>query len=704
MSTAESMASPPARYTPASLFRRATGASSAPSTPESSFRSSSVMMRCMEEDRPILGYDREVDLVGTKAECEGDFDLEFMRVLAKKYKATGGHPLFALPPSVKRRIYGFCFPNEARKINLSPYFATKAVFPEGYFANPWDILDSVAGGLEASSQLRNELMTYFWTAYHFHVTLNEFSGPKLSPLSHVWLIEHLDAVQHLTIEVDFTRFGCSHLRDAKRFGYNMTKTTLLFAIIVRGLGDRPAHSNISQIHLMCRRYSGARPPDHLWVTETDARYCPVEALNICNNLMALRGIIDQCRVSGFPMGFSLELLDTLFKVEETPPSYFFPIEEAWPVVTPQISLPFSEVRSPIIPFPSFEQPSVTSSLPASYSLRLRNSASTRTLIEEIEDEMNSRSPTLVSEGSHVLGNFSDAGDFGQQELGDSVATDEQVRQDEVQISEMTTSEHPDSSPHFTSCTMLDTSSPVIIPTPSLTSNEMPASLLAPSPVSAPLEDLEYGQISTLLAPSLLSPLADDHDDSPAAEAVSTPDLSSDLLFNLPTTRKVSNASEGTGCIHKPEEITGVTATTPPSPHLVPPIFGEGKRTPGHVTPPAPLTPLMAPKSYQDQRHIRTPVSPKLRPLTPMSRSRIPRAMAASSPTPKTPNRMNALNEQDPAFISTLSAMRSFDKRPNSKTRIASPAKKPDSLGIILPGPSKRKYFSFVNRLRGVSNT
>ncbi|KAI9051794.1 hypothetical protein LZ554_004061 [Drepanopeziza brunnea f. sp. 'monogermtubi'] len=269
MSTADSMASPPARYTPASLFRRATGASSAPSTPESSFRSSSVVTRRMEEERPILAYDREVDLVGTKAECEADFDLEFTRVLAKKHNATGGHPLFALPPSVKRRIYGFCFPDEARKINLSPYFATKAVFPDGYFANPWDILDSVAGGLEASSQLRNELMTYFWTAYHFHVTLNEFSGPKLSPLSHVWLIEHLDAVQHLTIEIDFTRFGCSHLRDAKRFGYNMTKTTLLFAIIVRGLGDRPAHSNISQINLMCRRYSGARPPDHLWVAEND---------------------------------------------------------------------------------------------------------------------------------------------------------------------------------------------------------------------------------------------------------------------------------------------------------------------------------------------------------------------------------------------------------------------------------------------------
>lgn len=223
----------------------------------------------VEEARPAPDFDREIDLAGEKVGLESDVDKNFTQLLSRKCKATDGHTLFALPSSVKRRIYALCFPEETRKITLSPSFATEAVFPEDYFANPWDVLDSVAGGLEASSQLRNELMAYFWTAYHFHITLSEFSGPKLSPLSHIWLMRHLDAIQKLTIEVDFTRFGCSQLKAAKKFGYNLSKTTLLFARIVHELGARPAGSSISQVHLMCRRYAGVRPSDHTRIKKTD---------------------------------------------------------------------------------------------------------------------------------------------------------------------------------------------------------------------------------------------------------------------------------------------------------------------------------------------------------------------------------------------------------------------------------------------------
>lgn len=66
------------------------------------------------------------------------------------------------------------------------------------------------------------------------------------------------------------------------------------------------------------------------------------------------------------------------------------------------------------------------------------------------------------------------------------------------------------------------------------------------------------------------------------------------------------------------------------------------------------------------------------------------------PSPKTPNKMNELNEQDPAFIRTVNAMRSIDLRRQSMIAAPKTPDKSDSLGT----GTKRKYMSFVNRLRG----
>ena len=171
----------------------------------------------------------------------------------------GDHPLFNLPVSVRRMIYDYCFPHESRKISLSPRFATKAVFPDDYFASPWDILDPVFGGLHAFRELRRELMTYFWAEYHFHITLSPFSGPRFSPLSLVWLTSYLEIVQHLTVEVDLTRFGFSALKVAPQCGYDMYKTEDLVARIIKGLAKRRGKHTMAEFNIMCRRYAGFRP-------------------------------------------------------------------------------------------------------------------------------------------------------------------------------------------------------------------------------------------------------------------------------------------------------------------------------------------------------------------------------------------------------------------------------------------------------------
>jgi hypothetical protein len=183
----------------------------------------------------------------------------FEQLLSSNPAVVAGHPLFSLPASIRRQIYGFCFPLETRKISLSPRFATKAVWANGHFASPWDILEDIMGGLGSFKALRRDLMTYFWAEYHFHVTLTPFNGPRFSPLSHVWMQNHLGLVQRLTVEADLTRFGGSQLADAPKFGYNVEKIEGILADIVKGISMRAHWIPMAEFNLMCRRFEGSRP-------------------------------------------------------------------------------------------------------------------------------------------------------------------------------------------------------------------------------------------------------------------------------------------------------------------------------------------------------------------------------------------------------------------------------------------------------------
>jgi hypothetical protein len=211
------------------------------------------------EEGPPPDLDRSVDLFFESDLISIDPCTTFQQLLPVQDETQ--HAFFALPPEVRRKIYGYCFPDEHRKISLSPRFATKAVFPKEYFASPWDVIAPISGGLQAFHTLRVELMTYFWTQYHFHITISHFSGPKLSPLSNVWLFQYLDIIQYLDIEADLTRFGGSALKTAPEFGYNMCKVNNLFVNLIKGLVKRQGKSTMAGLYMMCRRYAGFRPYD-----------------------------------------------------------------------------------------------------------------------------------------------------------------------------------------------------------------------------------------------------------------------------------------------------------------------------------------------------------------------------------------------------------------------------------------------------------
>lgn len=149
------------------------------------------------------------------------------------------------------------FRNHRSEISLSPNFATKDVFPGGYYASPWDVLEPVWGAIRSSRKLRHEVMAYFWIRYHFKITLSTFSGPIYSPLSHVWLLEYLPIIQRLTIEVDLTRLGGSSIKGAPRLNYDNDKINMFVATIVKGLLKRRG-GVIEELNLMCRRYDGSR--------------------------------------------------------------------------------------------------------------------------------------------------------------------------------------------------------------------------------------------------------------------------------------------------------------------------------------------------------------------------------------------------------------------------------------------------------------
>jgi hypothetical protein len=208
--------------------------------------------------RPTLPpFDRSVDLVAIADNIE-----DTTLFLEEPYPGDDVNQKFhirRLPASVQRKIYGFCFPTEHRKISLSPWFATKAVFEMDFFASPWDVLEDVSGGLGAFTAIRKDLLSYFWATYHFHITLNAFTGPKFSPLSQFWLQDYLGTIQFLTMEVDFTRFGGDCLKIAADYGYNMKKEEMLLIDIIIGLSSREESTTMAELNLLCRRYAGYHP-------------------------------------------------------------------------------------------------------------------------------------------------------------------------------------------------------------------------------------------------------------------------------------------------------------------------------------------------------------------------------------------------------------------------------------------------------------
>lgn len=139
-------------------------------------RKVTFMTDIKDNDNPA--YERSVDV-----SAHGDLTASSVNIFqkylrpAQSYNVQQDHVFFLLHPEIKRRIYEALFPfaNDQIPVTLSPIFATDGVYPKDHFLVPWEILWAIEGGLYACKQFRDELMTFFWTNYNFHVVLSKYT-------------------------------------------------------------------------------------------------------------------------------------------------------------------------------------------------------------------------------------------------------------------------------------------------------------------------------------------------------------------------------------------------------------------------------------------------------------------------------------------------------------------------------------------------
>ncbi|QSZ32174.1 hypothetical protein DSL72_001745 [Monilinia vaccinii-corymbosi] len=247
--------------------------------------------------------------------------------------------MFNMPIKVRRKVYSYCLPKRQNiTVSLSPHFATKNCYYGYHFTSPWDILQPVAGGLQSFSLMRDDLMTYFWTEYDFHVTLTPFCNSVFTPLSSVWLPNFLDRIQHLTIEIDLTRFGGNALKFARSFGYDMEKMDNIFCAVINGLVER--RGEMAELVVLCRRFDGNRrfdENDSTWKAGESFEYFPEESMQFCDAIINLRGTVKSIRIAGFPIDVTKDWLNCIFADGEESCQMTTPNVSAWPPLPPLFS-------------------------------------------------------------------------------------------------------------------------------------------------------------------------------------------------------------------------------------------------------------------------------------------------------------------------------------------------------------------------------
>lgn len=101
---------------------------------------------------------------------------------------------------IRRRIYRYCFTDDNRPIILSNPWTFRATFGPSHFARPSEILKPILGALSVP-YLRDELLSYYWSHYSFHISISPFGAQRPSPFLDLRLSYYFEEIQHLTVSV-----------------------------------------------------------------------------------------------------------------------------------------------------------------------------------------------------------------------------------------------------------------------------------------------------------------------------------------------------------------------------------------------------------------------------------------------------------------------------------------------------------------------
>jgi hypothetical protein len=112
--------------------------------------------------------------------------------------------------------------------------------------------------LEANFELRAEAMVALLMTKRFHVTYSPFVGQNLNPAAVLWLRKYAPYMQHLTVELDFTTLGFSHIDNAELLPPGIVHMKEHIKALAGALRKKKHVSTMECLVLMCRRYYGNR--------------------------------------------------------------------------------------------------------------------------------------------------------------------------------------------------------------------------------------------------------------------------------------------------------------------------------------------------------------------------------------------------------------------------------------------------------------
>ncbi|KFZ18159.1 hypothetical protein V502_04253 [Pseudogymnoascus sp. VKM F-4520 (FW-2644)] len=305
-----------------------------------------------------------------------------------KVPGFGEPHLLGVPVNVRFQIYQILTKSvraKNKKVVLSPDRTIDWFWPKKHFMEPEAIFNIIGGLSLTCFQLRHEIMTYYCSQFHFHITYNYFCSPIAAPLIHNWLPLFGNRMQYLTVEVDFTRVGGCYKND--KFALTDGQTEIMWFIkkLTLALRDRSGH--LRSLHIMCRRYKGFRPPSQKRIPEnipddtetpTDEtpedetpedetpsdsdtpesnesqtkskkprnkgllKYCPSDTtvvLNILPKCLGRSGVrLYHFRLSGFSKVYTEKILTEVGTVGRGPPLLTTPEIPPWPRDYPEIGI------------------------------------------------------------------------------------------------------------------------------------------------------------------------------------------------------------------------------------------------------------------------------------------------------------------------------------------------------------------------------